>query len=255
MQRAVAERIASSPSRPREPVADSPDSGVCELAESTLGAERLVVRRVHLHAQEDQGELFAYWRHFAFVSNRSEHLQRVEREHRQHAEVELAIRPQRAGARPLSWRVLRRKRRLDRDRLPGPQPSALDRHARPTGRDPTHGPDDPPLAARHPRSPHTHPTTLDTSPARPLALAAQLHRRAHPHPRASQRRLIAHHAQHSPPASGRHRAALTRARDPLHAGSRRPAIQATDPRPDTPGHPHQNDPQSPNTTDETVDRG
>jgi len=47
---------------------------------------------VHLHAQEDQTELFAYWRHFAFVTNRSEDLHTVDREHRQHAEVELAIR-------------------------------------------------------------------------------------------------------------------------------------------------------------------
>src|SRR5439155_7505287 len=47
---------------------------------------------VHLHAQETQTELFAYWRHFAFVSNRSEDMHTVDREHRQHAEVELVIR-------------------------------------------------------------------------------------------------------------------------------------------------------------------
>jgi Transposase DDE domain group 1 len=92
MQKAVAERIALIPEQAWQRVADYPDSGVCELAETTLGAERLVVRRVHLHAQEDQTELFAYWRHFAFVTNRSEDLHTVDREHRQHAEVELAIR-------------------------------------------------------------------------------------------------------------------------------------------------------------------
>ena len=92
MHRVVAERIALIPEEAWQPVADYPDTGVCELAETTLGDERLVVRRVHLHAQEDQSELFAYWRHFAFLTNRSEDLHTVDREHRQHAEVELAIR-------------------------------------------------------------------------------------------------------------------------------------------------------------------
>ena len=92
LHRVVAERIALIPERAWQPVRDYPDTGVCELAETTLGEERLVVRRVHLRAQEDQTELFAYWRHFAFVTNRSEDLHTVDREHRQHAEVELAIR-------------------------------------------------------------------------------------------------------------------------------------------------------------------
>jgi hypothetical protein len=92
MHRVVAERIALIAEEAWQPVVDYPDSGVCELAETTLGDERLVVRRVHLHAQEDQTELFAYWRYFAFVTNRSEDLHTVDREHRQHAEVELAIR-------------------------------------------------------------------------------------------------------------------------------------------------------------------
>jgi hypothetical protein len=92
MHKVVAERIALIPDDAWQPVADYPDTGVCELAETTLGDERLVVRRVHLHAQEDQTELFAYWRHFAFLTNRSDDLHTVDREHRQHAEVELAIR-------------------------------------------------------------------------------------------------------------------------------------------------------------------
>jgi Transposase DDE domain group 1 len=50
------------------------------------------VRRVHLHAQDQQTELFAYWRHFACITNRTEDMHTVDREHRQHAEVELAIR-------------------------------------------------------------------------------------------------------------------------------------------------------------------
>jgi Transposase DDE domain group 1 len=92
LQKPVLERIATIPDDAWQPVADYPDTGICQLAETTLGGERLIVRRVHLHAQDEQTELFAYWRHFAFVTNRSEDMQLIDREHRQHAEVELAIR-------------------------------------------------------------------------------------------------------------------------------------------------------------------
>ena len=92
MQRHITERIAQIPGDAWQPVADYPDTGVCELAETTLGEDRLIVRRVHLHAQDDQTELFAYWRHFAFVTNRTEPMHEVDSEHRQHAQVELVIR-------------------------------------------------------------------------------------------------------------------------------------------------------------------
>jgi hypothetical protein len=92
MHKLVAERIAQIAEEAWQPVPDYPDTGVCELAETTLQGQRLVVRRVHLHAQEQQGELFTYWRYFAFVTNRSEDMHVVDREHRQHAECELAIR-------------------------------------------------------------------------------------------------------------------------------------------------------------------
>jgi hypothetical protein len=90
--KAVAERIARIPEDAWQPVPDYPDSGVCELAETTLGADRLIVRRVHLHAQDDQTELFTYWRHFALITNRTEPIDIVDAEHRQHAQVELVIR-------------------------------------------------------------------------------------------------------------------------------------------------------------------
>jgi hypothetical protein len=92
MQRHITERIAQIPDDAWQPVADYPDTGVCELAETTLGEDRLIVRRVHLHAQDDQTELFAYWRHFAFLTNRTEPMHEVDSEHRQHAQVELVIR-------------------------------------------------------------------------------------------------------------------------------------------------------------------
>jgi hypothetical protein len=88
----IAERIAEIPDSAWQPVADYPETGICELAETTYGERRLIVRRVHLRAQEEQTELFAYWRHFAFLTNRAEDMHTVDAEHRQHAEVELAIR-------------------------------------------------------------------------------------------------------------------------------------------------------------------
>lgn len=88
----IAERIAATPESAWRPVTDYPETGVCELAETIYGGRRLVVRRVHLHAQEGQEELFAYWRHFAFLTNRAEDMHTVDAEHRDHAEVELQIR-------------------------------------------------------------------------------------------------------------------------------------------------------------------
>ena len=117
-----------SPRRPGSPVPDYPETGICELAETTYGGRRLIVRRVHLHAQDEQTELFAYWRHFAFLTNRSEDMHTVDAEHRQHAEVELAIRDLKDQALAhFPSGQLRRQRRLDGDRLPRPQPGALGR--------------------------------------------------------------------------------------------------------------------------------
>jgi hypothetical protein len=92
MHKSVAAQIALIADDTWQPVDDYPNSGVCELAETTLGDERLIVRRVHLHAQHDQTELFTYWRHFAFLTNRTEDLCLVDSEHRQHAQIELVIR-------------------------------------------------------------------------------------------------------------------------------------------------------------------
>jgi hypothetical protein len=92
MQEQVTRQIAGIPEDAWQPIEDYPDSGICELAETTLGAERLIVRRVHLRAQERQSELFTYWRHFAFITNRAEAALLVDAEHRQHAQIELVIR-------------------------------------------------------------------------------------------------------------------------------------------------------------------
>ena len=92
MHKIVTARIALIPDDAWLSRFDYPDSGVCELAETTLGEDRLIVRRVHLHAQDDQAELFTDWRHHAFITNRTEPIHEVDAEHRQHAQVELVIR-------------------------------------------------------------------------------------------------------------------------------------------------------------------
>jgi hypothetical protein len=90
MQPQVRAAIEQIPDSDWRPLAEYPETGEAQIAETTLGARRLIVRRTRLLG--DQAELFPDWRHFALVTNRSEPLELVESEHRQHAVVELAIR-------------------------------------------------------------------------------------------------------------------------------------------------------------------
>jgi len=69
---------------------DYPPTSIAQIAETTLGDRRLVVRRVRTLGP--QGELLPRWEHYPFVTNRTETLAVVEAEHRQHAVIELAIR-------------------------------------------------------------------------------------------------------------------------------------------------------------------
>jgi hypothetical protein len=86
----VAAAIEAIPEEAWRRLDDYPETGEAEIAETTLGDDRLIVRRVRtLDAQQ---QLFATWQHFAFISNRSEPLELVEREHREHATIELVIR-------------------------------------------------------------------------------------------------------------------------------------------------------------------
>ena len=71
-------------------VEDSPKTGGAQIAETKLGDWRLIVRRTRLVGA--QAQLFPDWRYFAFATNRTEALELVEAEHREHAVVELAIR-------------------------------------------------------------------------------------------------------------------------------------------------------------------
>jgi len=86
----VAAALAAIPEQAWQRLDGDPDTGEAEIAETMLGADRLIVRRVRtLDAQQ---QLFATWQHFAFISNRTEPLALVEREQREHATVELVIR-------------------------------------------------------------------------------------------------------------------------------------------------------------------
>lgn len=69
---------------------DYPPTSVAQIAETTIGGRRLVVRRVR--TLDRQGELLPSWELFPFATNRTDTLAVVESEHRQHAVVELAIR-------------------------------------------------------------------------------------------------------------------------------------------------------------------
>ncbi len=68
---------------------DYPKTSIAQIAETQLGEFRMIVRRVRTLSA--QGELLPSWEHYPFATNRTESLSLVEREHRQHAVVELAI--------------------------------------------------------------------------------------------------------------------------------------------------------------------
>jgi hypothetical protein len=69
---------------------DYPKTSIAQIAETTLGDRRLIVRRVR--TLDRQGQLLPTWELFPFLTNRTDDLAVVEAEHRQHAVVELAIR-------------------------------------------------------------------------------------------------------------------------------------------------------------------
>jgi hypothetical protein len=89
-QKGVAEQIASIPETDWQALADYPEDGQAQIAETTYAGERMIVRRTRLVGA--QAELWPDWRHFPFLTNRSEDITLVEAEHRQHAVVELTIR-------------------------------------------------------------------------------------------------------------------------------------------------------------------
>jgi hypothetical protein len=82
--------ISAIPEQDWVALEDYPEGGEAQVAQTMLGRQRLIVRRTRLIGA--QAELWPDWRHFAFLTNRTDALELVESEHRQHAVVELAIR-------------------------------------------------------------------------------------------------------------------------------------------------------------------
>src|SRR5271155_3781449 len=89
-QKSVVERIQGIPESDWQPLADYPADGEAQIAETSYAGKRMIVRRTRLIGP--QAELWPDWRHFPFLTNRSEDITLVEAEHRQHAVVELTIR-------------------------------------------------------------------------------------------------------------------------------------------------------------------
>jgi hypothetical protein len=86
----VTEAIAAIPESDWITLTDYPEDGEAQIAQTTVGQQRLVVRRTRLIGP--QAELWPDWRYFPFLTNRTEALEVVEAEHRQHAVVELTVR-------------------------------------------------------------------------------------------------------------------------------------------------------------------
>lgn len=89
-QKHIKAAIQGIPEQDWQALEDYPEAGEAQIAQTMLGDQRLVVRRTRLLGA--QAELWPDWRHFAFLTNRTDPLEIVEAEHRQHAVVELAIR-------------------------------------------------------------------------------------------------------------------------------------------------------------------
>ena len=89
MQKPVRAAVEAIAQDAWQTIADYPDDGEAQIAETIYGGRRLIVRRTRLLGK--QAELWPDWRHFAFITNRSEELTLVESEHRDHAVVEQVI--------------------------------------------------------------------------------------------------------------------------------------------------------------------
>jgi hypothetical protein len=89
MIKQIKEVIEQIPDTAWETIADYPQDGEAQIAETTYGGRRLIARRTRLLGA--QAELWPDWRHFALITNRTDPLAVVEAEHRDHAVVEQVI--------------------------------------------------------------------------------------------------------------------------------------------------------------------
>ena len=93
---AVAKTIAAIKENTWVPIAYSPD-GIAQVAECDYDGRRLVVRRTRL-ADAAQQALFPGWRHHGFLTDLTGPAADIDRFHREHATVELAIRDIKEGS-------------------------------------------------------------------------------------------------------------------------------------------------------------
>jgi len=89
MHKAISQAIEAIDEEAWQTIADYPKEGEAQIAETTHGGRRLIVRRTRLIGP--QAELWPDWRHFAFLTNRTDDITLVEAEHRDHAVVEQVI--------------------------------------------------------------------------------------------------------------------------------------------------------------------
>jgi hypothetical protein len=90
LQPTVRAAIEQIPEHAWRTLDDYPPTSEAQIAQTTLAGQRLIVRRVR--TLDAQGELLPTWELFPFLTNRTDALELVEAEHRQHAVVELHIR-------------------------------------------------------------------------------------------------------------------------------------------------------------------
>jgi hypothetical protein len=189
----VPDAIKQIPEQAWQPLKDYPKDGEAQIAETTTHGRRLVVRRTRLIGP--QAELCPDWRYFPFITNRTDPLEIVEAEHRQHAVVELTIRDLKDQALAhfpsgqfnanSAWTVIAAiAHNLQRWTSVIGLSGETIRVARTMRR----------RLLQIPRSADMHRAPMDSSPSRPLALAGRLHPRARTHTSTTRGDLT-----HSPP--------------------------------------------------------
>jgi hypothetical protein len=89
MQKGIREAVEAIEEHTWQTIENYSEEGVAQIAEATYGGRRLIVRRTRLLGP--QAQLWPDWRHFAFLTNRTEDTAVVEAEHRDHAVVEQVI--------------------------------------------------------------------------------------------------------------------------------------------------------------------
>ncbi len=166
----VQDAVTAIPETDWQPLSDYPEDGEAQIAETMLGRQATVVRRTRLVGA--QAELWPDWRYFPFLTNRTEPLELVEAEHRQHAVVELTIRDLKDQALAhfpsgqfnanSAWTVIAC---LAHNLTRWTTVIGLPDHDHPLR------PHPPPPAAADPRAADPHSPNVDAAPPRPLALA------------------------------------------------------------------------------------